>query len=1337
MATYAITGNTNMDALTAKGGADTYNVNGGTLTQDRDTRNGVNPSNSHGNINGSPTLGGTIKFRSDKVRWIYFTGGSGNVPAYETAISQGGGASGLLIGVHSSVNSAPITPGSAMPASGYIRVTQWNSVAYASGALTGITATCAADPVFGTYDRAGFIIVVGRDATNTNISRLNNPIDDVFLGDWFMVGITDGNRSTAYQIPGNGDAMYFGGVEVETAPGSGVYEWWPVTTSAMTAYNLRTTGEASKQCWINPATAQVRFGHDGTNSTGGACPASGCKVRIPNLFLQGCTAGAPTVNAFSAIGSRHYFYANGAGRWRMTGVSSSWRQNLVTNAYEVYAKDSSFCQSLTISSNATPYELDNVCVSTPVDDGIANSGLVLSSSFIGGTVVDSVFSVGKIDAVNKNPLNITSSSNGSFDNCKFLFSGMPTTAPSAINSSIAENFDFQNCYFVGKQTHSQSVSFVAQNCTFGGVTPGAVFESSSGVAFLTLSNKSSEFLYEDWTFPETETLGKSSFITLSGSSTNNKFRNMGTYASPVSGKSATQYDLDWTRSGSTITVTWTGHPFRTNDYAKVLFSTSAAATGSGGLELVTYLTANTFSFVGAASGDALGKVTLFRAGASSIIDVAAGCSGNEFQNIFVDGAYTGSLNAAANGNDNLYLNISGGIGSGNTFAGNDMIARHIFMSASIPGASAAQYGHTFVDGPVQTSPSASGGIADTYNRTGAVAVITHTDHGIENASTRIRFYDPSDTGTFVPTVAWKYATPLTKDTFSVPVVNTGAASGTVSWDAPTDKVTLFMNEQSDTVQRYTIDSGTPAFTGAGALSAVTVGDQITWEMPEFLINYTGFANMPIETSLAETLAAQGVYRFMYDIAVDDGAFSGTFKNLSLILTQTSGVSGTPTMTFASTANIQAGDKITGAHIPRGAYVVSVDSATQITISANLLGTATGDYMFNHLPNETFTTNFKLKVRQITLTANTLSNTYINIPLTSDATSRAEVYPIAVISFNQEVQLDGLAADYRVYIKDETSNTVLANELATGATFEWVDPDAYVANRQIRLRVSYKDADEAIVFTDRIIGTAINDSVGRVVSYTLTPEDDVVYNANAIDGDTVTTVVFDEDNDRIELDGATEVIDGETVSVNDARDIYAAQVAWLYTEDGIAGYGQRITAVDQANYFGESTKFKNVSAYPGYISNGWVRNTTSNNALTLIDFTATYPISFAPDHVVNNSTTTPVVTGDASDIIAAVPSASANATAVAAELADDFDAIPTAAENATAVQSQLNDDFDALPTAAEAATAVQSILNDDFAAVATLIDALPTASENASATWSHSKAKALNAFVLKILVKVGL
>jgi hypothetical protein len=143
MATFTITASQNIDALTAKAGGDLYNVNGGTLTIDQDSRVGTNQTTSTtlGTITLSASLGGIVNIDGTAIWMIPYTGGSGNVPAWNTAITNGSG-SGKLIGVHASLTSASTATGAAMPATGFIRVKQ-KTGAYSTGALTGITATAS------------------------------------------------------------------------------------------------------------------------------------------------------------------------------------------------------------------------------------------------------------------------------------------------------------------------------------------------------------------------------------------------------------------------------------------------------------------------------------------------------------------------------------------------------------------------------------------------------------------------------------------------------------------------------------------------------------------------------------------------------------------------------------------------------------------------------------------------------------------------------------------------------------------------------------------------------------------------------------------------------------------------------------------------------------------------------------------------------------------------------------------------------------------------------------------------------------------------------------------
>lgn len=90
MATFTITSDTNIDALSGKAGDDTYNINGNfTLTIDQDTRGGLNNDTSSimGPVNPSATLGGNVNINAEGVRLIPYNTGTGNVPAYNTAIA--------------------------------------------------------------------------------------------------------------------------------------------------------------------------------------------------------------------------------------------------------------------------------------------------------------------------------------------------------------------------------------------------------------------------------------------------------------------------------------------------------------------------------------------------------------------------------------------------------------------------------------------------------------------------------------------------------------------------------------------------------------------------------------------------------------------------------------------------------------------------------------------------------------------------------------------------------------------------------------------------------------------------------------------------------------------------------------------------------------------------------------------------------------------------------------------------------------------------------------------------------------------------------------------------
>lgn len=225
--------------------------------------------------------------------------------------------------------------------------------------------------------------------------------------------------------------------------------------------------------------------------------------------------------------------------------------------------------------------------------------------------------------------------------------------------------------------------------------------------------------------------------------------------------------------------------------------------------------------------------------------------------------------------------------------------------------------------------------------------------------------------------------------------------------------------------------------------------------------------------------------------------------------------------------------------------------------------------------------------------------------------------------NQSVTISGATAGSRIQIYDLTSNTELYNGTPT-FPYTWTDTNPYVADREIRLRVAYVNGTSAKQFIDTVIGTST--STTPAVAYQVNQQDDTVYNSNAIDGSTITTVTIDDNNLLIEVDTGT-------ISV---KDVYAYEMYWLFTATGIADEGKAIVAVDVANYAIYGFKIKNVSSpsVPLTITGGWVTDGDTGVAIDIVDTTGG-TIFLAPDHVVAYATGSGVTPTDKTDIIEGV------------------------------------------------------------------------------------------------------
>ena len=381
MATFTLSVDTNIDALTSKAGGDTYNTAGFILTIDQDSRVGTNQTTSTtlGPVTITAATGGAVNIDGTAIWMIPYTGGSGNVPAWNTAITDGGagGGTGKLIGVHSALTAASTATGAAMPATGFIRVKQ-KSGTYTANALGGITAT-ASDA-----GRIGWLEIVGDEASTVTANRLGSVN---LTGAWYSIGTTSGASNQTMQIPNNGLLRYAAGVFIEKTAGQADYEFYP---NAGTTTTTGTEATRGKVVWIDN-TGLVRIGNSGA-ATNGYTPASGLAVVIGNIFFENCTTAARTANVIpnATIATRYDFTTTGGGVVNVDKCNMAWYFSM-SQAYSVAVSNSSFVDGILLSEVATEMTLSKVGVGNKPTTALLMSPLTMTYCFAGGIFTDCVW----------------------------------------------------------------------------------------------------------------------------------------------------------------------------------------------------------------------------------------------------------------------------------------------------------------------------------------------------------------------------------------------------------------------------------------------------------------------------------------------------------------------------------------------------------------------------------------------------------------------------------------------------------------------------------------------------------------------------------------------------------------------------------------------------------------------------------------------------------------------------------------------------------------------------------------------------------------------------------
>lgn len=543
MAAITVSTDTFLDGGTARVAGDTYNVNGCTFTIRTDSRVHANaPASMTGALNNmivSSALGGTIKVDGSKVRWMAYTSGTGNVPAIGTSVTQGG-VSGYLLGVWADYLSAPTAVGASMPTTGYLKLREVTGGQYATGALTGIGASAAATNGSGAgADAPGWIEVAMDSGTSFQSQELGGGV--VVTGGWFYLDNTTGTRGQQINVPtnGGGTGTHVFAVQIETAAGSGVYEWFPTAAVAAGASVWSTANfatDARAKFVETMGNGVIRIGSDGTSNIG-YLPPTGCKVRIPNVFGRTVATASRATNQVPGAVTRA---GMSNGNFTIDGLHCDFTL-AATNAPHISLKRFVSEVPTTLNNTRDPLVIDTACFGGYT--GGASLTLTLSNITSGTVsnlkVVNSGYILGA--------LNPTFCSNITFSDVEVIIFKARTATSFAITLSSSNNCTFlrtkakgatlvnmttcTNCTF----TNSDFVDRLEGNTT--AVSPNNIFQWA----------QSANITVDTVTWGEFGTLANcnpyNSIVTSATNPSNNiRVRNIGSRTAPLdSGSNATFY----------------------------------------------------------------------------------------------------------------------------------------------------------------------------------------------------------------------------------------------------------------------------------------------------------------------------------------------------------------------------------------------------------------------------------------------------------------------------------------------------------------------------------------------------------------------------------------------------------------------------------------------------------------------------------------------------------------------------------------------------------------------------------------------------------------------------
>lgn len=340
-----------------------------------------------GNITIDSGTGGQVLIDGRDVWWIPYDafGGTGTVPSLGTVgtpdVTRGGSNVGEFLGVWSALGVAPTAAGSAMPATGFIKLRN-KSVTFADDDVLTFAGGTTITINSTTGGQRGWLSITGETATAITVPRVGK---FQALGDWFELGLTNGTDSQTFQNP---VGHYIHGIQVETGPGTGIYEWWPTSGTTRWGQNNRVGQDVRGKVCNCTSAGVIQIALRGAVNNGYK-PPTGCRVRIPNILIN--TTNTSWVITYYASTSAWEFATSTAGEIELQYVASTLytvSTATFTQAYAWTAKHCVFQNSFQVTECATAPIVDDCCVGIAVANDLPPFSFV--TDFAGGLITNCV-----------------------------------------------------------------------------------------------------------------------------------------------------------------------------------------------------------------------------------------------------------------------------------------------------------------------------------------------------------------------------------------------------------------------------------------------------------------------------------------------------------------------------------------------------------------------------------------------------------------------------------------------------------------------------------------------------------------------------------------------------------------------------------------------------------------------------------------------------------------------------------------------------------------------------------------------------------------------------------